>query len=234
MPPCLIQRGVFLRRRLGTLAGQSRLASNGFEDQANGRGRRRRRAQHEIFRLVVEQRLELEIVDRGGPGGDEVPAIKLENAGIETGELLLHGVLVAGRSEHPIVLLQLVADRLQMREQPGVKAVVGEEAGYANRVQVCAVGRLEHQRHIWPAALGGNPVLDHSVMRLRLQKRIGSLRRSHARKRRSRLLDEWAIERNLPRLPVIRFEHNLKMLTKQRPAPPRSARREMRDPPSPV
>ena len=59
--------------------------------------------------------------------------------------LLLHGVLVAGRSEHPIVLLKLVADRLQMREQPGVEAFVGEEAGDPNGVEVCAVGRLEHE-----------------------------------------------------------------------------------------
>ena len=104
-----------------------------------------------------------------------------------------------------------------MREQPGVEAFVGEEAGDPHGVEVRAVGRLEHQRHVRSAALRGDPVLDRRVMRLRLQKRVGALRHPHARERRLRLLDQRAVERHLPLPPVIHVEHGLEMLAKQRP-----------------
>ena len=158
----------------------------------------------------------MKVVDRGRPGGDEVPAVELQDCGVEARELLLHRILVAGRPKHPIVLLQLVADRLQMREQRGVEAVIGEKPGI-ECVEICAVGRLEDEVHVRPAALGREPILDLRIVRLGLQERVGALRHAHARKRRLRLFDQRTVERNLPRLPVVHFEHGDEMLAQQRP-----------------
>src|SRR5208337_5031153 len=128
----LRDRGVALGRRLRTLARQRGFVANRFENRKDRRGRRRSSAQLEVFRLVVEQRLQLEIVERGGPGGDEILAVELEDAGEEAHVLLLDGALFAGRAEHPVLLLQLVGDRLHVAEEGDREPVVGEEAGYAD------------------------------------------------------------------------------------------------------
>ncbi len=103
--------------------------------------------------------------------------------------MLLDRALAARRSEHPVLLLEFVGDRLHMAEQRDRKPVISEETGHPNGVEVRAVGRFEHQRHIGPAVLGGDPVFDAVVMRFGFQEGVGPLGHAHARERRLGLLD---------------------------------------------
>ena len=208
--------GSIALRRLGTLSRQRRLVANGFKNQKDRRRRRRGGAQLDIFRFVVEQRLQLQIVDRRRPCSDEVSAVELENARKQAHILLLDHALVARCAEHPVLLLQLIGDRLHVAEDGDGKAVVGEEPRHAHVIEACAVGGFENQGHVGAAMLGGDPVLDAVIVRFRFQQRVGALGDPHARERRLRLLDQGAVERDLCRPSFVHVEHRLEMRAKQR------------------
>ena len=96
-----------------------------------------------------------------------------------------------------------------------IEALIGEERGDADGVEIGAVRRLEDQRHVGAAATRGDPVLELLGMRLGFQQRIGAFGNAHARQRRLRLFDQRAVQRNLRRLVDVEIEHRDEMRAKQ-------------------